>query len=58
MGTPRIPKFDLPKPSPNLVDPTVMFARMREKQKAQQASGRQSTILSAPLAPKPATASY
>jgi len=48
MGTPSIPKFKEPKPPPSMIDPTVMFARQREKQKALQSTGRHSTILSSP----------
>jgi hypothetical protein len=42
-----------PKPPaapPSLVDPLVMFARLREMNKAKQRSGRESTILTQKLA--------
>jgi hypothetical protein len=32
-----------------MLDPTVMFARIRERQKAMAAQGRAATILSRPL---------
>jgi len=38
-----------PAAPPNMLDPTVMFQRIREKQKAMAATGRQATILSRPL---------
>jgi hypothetical protein len=48
MGMPSMPKTPaLPNPPPRVIDPTVMFARLREKQKALMAQGRNSTILSA-----------
>jgi hypothetical protein len=49
-GAPRMPPQPAPPPQPpNLLDPTVMFKRQRERQKAQQAMGRNSTILTKPL---------
>jgi len=57
MGAPKMPKQQAtPPPGPNLLDPTVLFARQRQKQKAMQATGRQSTILSKPLAAPPSLA--
>lgn len=54
MGAPKMPPAPKqPNQAPNLLDPTVMFARLREKQKALQASGRASTILSSPMALTP-----
>jgi len=47
---PRMPaEPKMPSASPNMLDPTVMFARIRERQKAMAAQGRQATILSRPL---------
>lgn len=49
MGTPKMPRAPKePNQAPNLLDPTVMFARLREKQKAMSMTGRASTILSKP----------
>jgi len=51
MGTPSMPPAPkLPPPAPSMLDPTVMFARLRERQKALSASGRESTILTGPAA--------
>ena len=53
MGMPRMPKPPRPpSEAPNLLDPTVMFARAREKQKSLMSAGRQSTILASGTSPK------
>lgn len=50
MGAPKMPaQVAAPPQAPNLLDPTVMFARLREKQKAAMSAGRASTILTKPL---------
>lgn len=51
MGSkPRMPAAPKePAQPPNMLDPTVMFARIRERQKAMAAQGRAATILSRPL---------
>lgn len=49
MGAPKMPKVTPQAEAPNLLDPTVMFARQRERQKALSQSGRQSTILASGL---------
>lgn len=45
MGMPHIPQQRSVPPIPTAVDPLVMFARLREQQKAQARQGRSSTIL-------------
>ena len=45
MGSPSLPRVQPQREAPNLLDPTVMFARLRERGKATQAAGRNSTIL-------------
>lgn len=46
-----------PAQPPSLLDPTVQYARVRTKQKALQATGRGSTILSSSFAPMMPTGS-
>lgn len=46
---PKIPTTPEQRAAPSLLDPTVQFARQRVKQKAQQATGRGATMLSAPV---------
>lgn len=54
MGGASLPKTPSPgREVPNLLDPTVMFARQRERDKAAQAQGRRSTILSSGSAFQP-----
>ena len=50
---PKIPKAaDFNPEAPNLLDPTVMFARKREQQRNSMYQGRQSTILASGQLPK------
>lgn len=48
MGGGSLPPNPKVSAVPQIIDPTVMFARMREKAKALQRTGRESTILTNP----------
>lgn len=48
MKAPKLPAA--PQSGPRMIDPLVMYARMRDKQKAGMMQGRQSTIMAGPAA--------
>ena len=48
MGGNQLPPNPKVSSAPQLIDPTVMFARMREKSKAKARTGREATILTNP----------
>ena len=48
MTSPSLPPVPKTSAVPQLVDPTVMFARLRQRQLAQSATGRDATVLKSP----------